>query len=258
MKHYISSYSELIKKAGLSHNGPLPSMEHLIKWHSLTTDLNLLHSSVIYVIDYTQLKYTLMLGHENEILGYPLQYLIDAGPEILFDICHPDDLVNVNQKIYPANILYMNKNSLASHQFSFSMTFRLKSKNGNFHQLNQRSSFVNINENGIPLAAVGIMSDISVFKNDDRMIHTIEDHSIQGKTKNIVTYLYPGDSLQILSGREWEVLKWICDGFSSKQIADKMHVSIHTINNHRKNMIAKTNCKNIAELLNHAIKVRML
>jgi len=54
------------------------------------------------------------------------------------------------------------------------------------------------------------------------------------------------------------VLQFICDGFSSKQIAEKLNISIHTINNHRKNMLGKTNCKNLSELVARASKTGIL
>ena len=58
--------------------------------------------------------------------------------------------------------------------------------------------------------------------------------------------------------KEFEVLRWMADGLSSKQIADKMRLSIHTINNHRKNMLAKTNATNAIDLINHAYRQRLL
>jgi len=33
-----------------------------------------------------------------------------------------------------------------------------------------------------------------------------------------------------------------------------LFLSVHTVNNHRKNMLQKTNCKTSGELLNYALK----
>lgn len=50
---------------------------------------------------------------------------------------------------------------------------------------------------------------------------------------------YPDASCFGMSRRELEVLKYMTDGVSGKQIADKLVLSIYTIYNHRKNMLEK-------------------
>ncbi len=52
-----------------------------------------------------------------------------------------------------------------------------------------------------------------------------------------------------LSTREKEILAYIADGLSSKQIADKLSISINTVANHRKNMLLKMGAKSSAELV---------
>lgn len=57
-----------------------------------------------------------------------------------------------------------------------------------------------------------------------------------------------------LSEREKEVLKLIAEGKKTQQIADILHVSRHTINSHRKNILRKLNLKSPAELIVFAIE----
>jgi DNA-binding NarL/FixJ family response regulator len=58
-----------------------------------------------------------------------------------------------------------------------------------------------------------------------------------------------------LSHREVDVLKLICDGLSSSQIADVLCISNRTVENHRRNLFEKTNAKNMADLTVFAIKM---
>ncbi|MBO4588931.1 MAG: response regulator transcription factor [Bacteroidales bacterium] len=51
-----------------------------------------------------------------------------------------------------------------------------------------------------------------------------------------------------LSEREREVLILVAQGLSSKEIADKLNISIHTVNSHRKNITRKTDIKSVAGL----------
>jgi DNA-binding NarL/FixJ family response regulator len=58
--------------------------------------------------------------------------------------------------------------------------------------------------------------------------------------------------LDILSKKEVEVLTFISEGKSSKEIAEKLGLSIRTVSNHRANMLKKTNLNNTAELVRMA------
>ncbi len=57
-----------------------------------------------------------------------------------------------------------------------------------------------------------------------------------------------------LSPREFDVLKLITKGYKTHQIADELHVSVHTINSHRKNILKKLNLKSPAELIVYALE----
>jgi len=51
----------------------------------------------------------------------------------------------------------------------------------------------------------------------------------------------------ILSTREVEVLGLVSKGFASKEIADKLFLSINTVNNHRQNILEKVRASNTSE-----------
>ena len=55
------------------------------------------------------------------------------------------------------------------------------------------------------------------------------------------------------SDRETEVLLLVAQGCSSKEIADRLHISIHTVNTHRKNITHKTGIKSVAGLAVYAM-----
>jgi len=61
-----------------------------------------------------------------------------------------------------------------------------------------------------------------------------------------------------LSEREQEILYLICKGFSNIEIADKLFISKRTVDNHRANILFKTNTKNTASLVVYAIKNKLV
>lgn len=61
-----------------------------------------------------------------------------------------------------------------------------------------------------------------------------------------------------LSKREQEVLQLICDGLSTSEIAEKLYLSSHTVENHRRNIMIKTGTKNTAILVKLTITNHLL
>lgn len=56
-----------------------------------------------------------------------------------------------------------------------------------------------------------------------------------------------------LTQREVEILRLICQEYSSAEIAKKLFISIHTVDTHRKHIIQKTKTKTIVGLIKYAI-----
>jgi DNA-binding NarL/FixJ family response regulator len=56
-----------------------------------------------------------------------------------------------------------------------------------------------------------------------------------------------------LSAREFEVIVHLCHGLSTKDIAEKLFLSDHTIEGYRKEIIKKTNTRNTNELIHYAV-----
>ena len=58
----------------------------------------------------------------------------------------------------------------------------------------------------------------------------------------------------ILTNREQEILKLIADEYTNIQIAEKLYLSIRTVDTHRRNLLEKLGAKNTAGLVKYAIK----
>lgn len=57
-----------------------------------------------------------------------------------------------------------------------------------------------------------------------------------------------------LSKREIEILAMICQQLTAEEIAEKLFISVKTVNGHRANLLQKTGSKNTAGLVIHALK----
>lgn len=63
---------------------------------------------------------------------------------------------------------------------------------------------------------------------------------------------------EVLSEREIDVLKLLVTGFSGKEIADKLNISINTVISHRKNISNKTGIKSLAGLTIFAVANKII
>jgi DNA-binding NarL/FixJ family response regulator len=64
----------------------------------------------------------------------------------------------------------------------------------------------------------------------------------------------PAFSEAVLTPREKEVLHLLAEGFNTKEISEKLFISINTIETHRKNMLFKTGLRNVAHLIKWAFE----
>ncbi|MFV0606089.1 MAG: response regulator [Niabella sp.] len=65
-------------------------------------------------------------------------------------------------------------------------------------------------------------------------------------------------NIPILTSRERDVLLLIAEGFSNPQIAEKLFISPHTVDSHRKNLLTKFDTNNTASLIRIATKNGLL
>ncbi|WP_298368163.1 response regulator transcription factor [uncultured Lutibacter sp.] len=63
-----------------------------------------------------------------------------------------------------------------------------------------------------------------------------------------------GTFFSALTPREIDVLKLICKEMNSKEISAKLHISVNTVETHRKNLINKLKVKNVVGLAIYAMK----
>ncbi len=64
--------------------------------------------------------------------------------------------------------------------------------------------------------------------------------------------------IPLLTRREKEVLELIAEGYTNAEIADKIYVSVTTVDTHRKNLLAKFDTRNTASLIRMAMNCGLL
>ena len=127
-----------------------------------------------------------------------------------------------------------------------STNFRFRNLTGNYtNQLVQCYLFYSPVPNDT-VYLININTDISWCK---KMKHGF--HYYLGD--DLSYFRYPDEELlmtgNIFSDREFEIIKLVQEGFDSEQIAEKLFLSRHTVNTHRKNILEKTGKAHISDLI---------
>jgi len=216
---------------------------------------------LLYLIDYSAQQYLLMTNEIKQIAGYHPTEFLESNLAKLIEVYHKDDFKIFNEQIFTRNIEFLTqtpKEEHANHIFSYN--FRVKHQDKRVISVLQRGTFITSLETGRPIYSLGMIVDISDYKTDTCMVHTIERVCEKSGYRQVVDINrhYPNFEDTLLTRKEKLVLQHLSEGQSSKQIADKLFVSERTIINHKQNMLRKTNTKNATELVVFGIRNRII
>mgnify|MGYP003885893851 CR=1 FL=1 len=174
----------------------------------------------------------------------------------LEDVADPDIYRNEIFPRYTKFLQFLEPGTSA--EYVFSCNFRVAAEDGGKRNLLLRNIVVSMYPNRQPFRTYGSITDITAFSDSSGIIHTIERSAPRTGSESVLLErcVYPAAAPQdeVLTKREAEILRWICQGRSSQEIADNFHLSINTVNNHRRNILRKTDCRNSVELMRYAME----
>lgn len=98
------------------------------------------------------------------------------------------------------------------------------------------------------ILAIEAVSQSKTFLSPSISGSVIEGYLNRGKS------IPNGDSYDSLTRREREVLQLIGEGLSTRAIAERLTISIKTVESHRSNVMEKLGRQNIADLIKYAIR----
>ncbi len=150
---------------------------------------------------------------------------------------HPDDRLKkyIHELRFFKLLDGMEMNQRAA--YSVVSKIRIKNKNEEYCWVKHRMFYIYSPDNGrlrLAFCLYNIALNLSVAS-DFMIINTIKGEIV---VKDKLDY---GN---ILSPREMEVLKFVGEGYASKEIAGLLSISVNTVNRHRQNILEKLKVKN--------------
>lgn len=197
-------------------------------------------------------------GMIEQITAIPLAEFVHSKPERLFSHIHPDDIAQMFGFTNHWISYFMSQPYERKIQLHPTIYIRLKNKQQLYKWSTVQYADHIIDTTGNILFGLTVITDISHIKKEGPSMMSVLDsfdESCQHFYCSDGKAIIPGkEVLPKISMREMEVLQYLATGNSSKQIATELNISVKTIDNHRQNMLHKTNSKSTGELINFAVK----
>jgi DNA-binding CsgD family transcriptional regulator len=209
----------------------------------------LTNAQCLYIHDFQKQEVTF---HKNVtiFLGYLKE---EFNSDLIHSYIHPDD-EDLVLRLIRAAVLYVSDRP-AFEDGVFSLTYRVRKKDGSYLKVLRQSSVYETDQNGIMISNLSVLSDIGFIHSGQNVDWTfISKDYDEAEFRKYVGQQYNS----YFTPRELEIIQWINEGMSSKDIANKHSISSHTVDTHRRKILKKAGCKNTIELLNFCNKIGVL
>lgn len=210
----------------------------------------------IVVCDYTTGQYEYVSKGIRSHLGYDLEgYTKEELTNFIFSVIYERHQKFLLNSLLPTVFTYFKENStiVTGMDYRFTCCLQVKNIYNTYMWYLIDTIIIAIDDNGFPLKTLITCTDIDKFKKDDRVYFSI----LKKNKDSMYEVMMEGSEDESadehrLTPREIEVINLISRGYTNKQIADKLCISLNTVQTHRKNLIKKTKCNGIAALTNFA------
>jgi len=224
----------------------------ILKKHiSFLESLSLVHNSVVSIFDLAEMEHAYLSPNFADLLGWDPEKISSPENEYINQRMHPDDLAHLNHVSWQFFELILRVDPIWREQMKFIkliMDYRTRGKDGNYVRVIEQHKLLELDQYGNAWLSMSIL-DLSP---DQDLVSMCRYRLVNTLTGEL--YHFPAVELiteHKLSFREKEILQLLGKGLISKQIADKLFISVNTVNTHRQRIIEKLNVSNTAEAVQY-------
>ncbi len=214
------------------------------------------HNSAISIFDLAELRHAYVSSNFINLLGWDIIEAAKPGSEYMDARMHPEDRNHLEEASFDFFELLLKVKKEDRHNmehYKMVMDYRTLGKKGEYVRVIEQHKLLELDENGNVWLGLSIM-DLSPDQDMDSLCRY---RLINTKTGEL--YHFPEKKpVSKLSLREQEILQLLAKGLISKQIADKLYISVNTVNTHRQRIIEKLEVSNTTEAVQHAYKLGLI
>jgi DNA-binding CsgD family transcriptional regulator len=202
----------------------------------------------------------LFVSDKIKVLSYyePSIFTAENGVERLLSLIHPDHLQATLEMIQQLVINYCTDNKKPDFKnVKISLNYLFKNGMGEYLQILHRPVILEIDDNLKPRLVLNITHHVDHIKREDSIggvIVTEDDNFIFDYNLDNKCI----DPPKKISEQEMKILQLLGRGLDTKAIADKLFISPHTVDTHRRNLIKKTSCMDTTGVVAYAKLVGLI
>jgi DNA-binding CsgD family transcriptional regulator len=207
---------------------------------------NMVTNRIIYHID------------KRGIIGYPSsRYLADDGVNFTMSNAHPEFIQSAIKQQQCAIKYFTDVCKEVSVKMIVNLESVSKKITGKYIHFLQQTVAIETDSDGNPFLFLSYVHDIGHIKKENtaNMIITMPGKLMWWNFNFERNCLEP---VKLLSKQEKVILSCLAEGKSSKEIAEKLHISSFTVDTHRKNLLKKTNCIDTTGMVTYARLVGLI
>lgn len=195
----------------------------------------------IYVIDFNSNSLVYCKGFENTwgLEDHLITY------DMVIDNVHPKDKKIVH-RIGKMALIHGQENGEDNKNDILTLTYRCKKKDGTYSKYLSQSYVAKTDSNGVAAGVLVRLTDISFLDSSD---HVFWDFKSNGLDKEEFRKKIYADEIKVFTKRELTIMNLIKKNLTNKEISMELEISELTVSTHRKNIMRKSGCHNVQELL---------
>lgn len=180
--------------------------------------------------------------------------LNSSDEDLIYNRLHPEDLVEKRMLEYEF-FKFVHPLSLPDKlNYKATCRIRIKDKTGRYVFVNNSTQILQPS----PAGKIWLILCCYDLSPDQTLGEGITPGIVNNCSGEIVSLSFSNKRNRLLTAREKEILMLIQEGKQSKQIADILEISIHTVNRHRQNILEKLSVGNSVEAVIAAKAMKLL
>lgn len=212
-------------------------------------------NSGVSIFDVNKREIVFFSSNYGKMLGYKPEDYQHLNYRFFEERMHPDERYRLALQGVSAFKMFnaFTREEKLSHKII--SEFRMLNAEGRYVRLVEQYQILELDKTGQVWLMMNIV-DISPYQEEDTA--TFKKQLLNFKTGNLLSFEFDNQVSLELTKREQEILQLVKQGLLSKEISDKLSISVHTVNTHRQRFLEKLGANNSVEAIRIASRFGLL
>jgi DNA-binding CsgD family transcriptional regulator len=211
-------------------------------------------NSGIHIFDFSKREILFYSANFGKLLGYSPEDYAETSHHFFDGKIHPEDKHALALNAVSVLKMFMAFSDEEKLTHKHIKEYRMLNSENKYVRLIEQYQLLELDKKGQLWLMLGIV-DISPNQEEQ---DAIKSQLLNFKTGKIITVDASSTPQLELTKRELEILKLVKEGLLSKEISDKLSISVHTVNTHRQKFLGKLGANNSIEAVTFASKLGLL